>query len=94
MLLYYVVNPNSDYFHTCILNLQARLNEIITSGAKTVHNNGSPPWMADGAGLPSNAFELLPKLVITFFKNNTYDAYMKEATSAISTCFEICHKKL
>ncbi|KAF3444746.1 hypothetical protein FNV43_RR14439 [Rhamnella rubrinervis] len=42
---------------------KARLNEIITSGAKTVHNNGSPPWLADGAGLPSNAFELLPKLV-------------------------------
>ncbi|XP_062151257.1 inositol hexakisphosphate and diphosphoinositol-pentakisphosphate kinase VIP1-like isoform X6 [Alnus glutinosa] len=44
---------------------KARLNEIITSGAKTVQNNGSSevPWMADGAGLPSNASELLPKLV-------------------------------
>lgn len=46
-------------------NLQERLNEIITSGAKTVDSNGSPLWMMDGAGLPSNAFELLPKLVIT-----------------------------
>ncbi|KAF8399400.1 hypothetical protein HHK36_015264 [Tetracentron sinense] len=48
---------------------KARLNEIITSNAKTVHNNGSSefPWMADGAGLPSNAVKLLPKLVITSF---------------------------
>ncbi|KAK4281036.1 hypothetical protein QN277_012576 [Acacia crassicarpa] len=44
---------------------KARLNEIITSGAKTVHENGSPefPWMIDGVGLPPNASELLPKLV-------------------------------
>ncbi|XP_059449633.1 inositol hexakisphosphate and diphosphoinositol-pentakisphosphate kinase VIP2-like isoform X5 [Corylus avellana] len=44
---------------------KARLNEIITSGAKTVQNNGSSevPWMVDGAGLSSNASELLPKLV-------------------------------
>lgn len=44
---------------------KARLNEIITSGAKTTHSNGSPakPWMVDGAGLPPNASELLPKLV-------------------------------
>ncbi|XP_061355794.1 inositol hexakisphosphate and diphosphoinositol-pentakisphosphate kinase VIP2-like [Gastrolobium bilobum] len=43
----------------------ARLNEIITSGAKTVDSNGSPefPWTVDGAGLPPNASELLPKLV-------------------------------
>lgn len=42
------------------------MNEIITSGAKNVHSNGSSdvPWMTDGAGLPSNASELLPKLVI------------------------------
>jgi len=41
------------------------LNEIITSAAKIVHSNGSSecPWMTDGAGLPSNASELLPKLV-------------------------------
>ncbi|PQQ06741.1 inositol hexakisphosphate and diphosphoinositol-pentakisphosphate kinase 2 isoform X1 [Prunus yedoensis var. nudiflora] len=31
--------------------------------AKTVHSNATPPWMADGSGLPSNASELLPKLV-------------------------------
>lgn len=44
---------------------KARLNEIITSSAKLVHSNGSSesPWMADGAGVPSNASELLPKLV-------------------------------
>ncbi|KAL6325331.1 hypothetical protein AAG906_023176 [Vitis piasezkii] len=43
---------------------KARLNEIITSGAKN-HTNGSSdvPWMTDGGGLPSNASELLPKLV-------------------------------
>lgn len=50
-------------FH--VTHLQARLNEIITSGAKTSQSNGSPSWMVDGAGLPSNAFDLLPKLVIT-----------------------------
>ncbi|KAI3452348.1 hypothetical protein Pfo_009013 [Paulownia fortunei] len=44
---------------------KARLNEIITSGTKTVHSSGLPekPWMVDGAGVPPNAFDLLPKLV-------------------------------
>lgn len=43
---------------------KARLNEIITSGAKTVQNGSfEVPWMVDGAGLPLNASELLPKLV-------------------------------
>ncbi|KAK4417700.1 Inositol hexakisphosphate and diphosphoinositol-pentakisphosphate kinase VIP2 [Sesamum alatum] len=44
---------------------KARLNEIITSGTKTVHNNSVPekPWMVDGAGVPPNAPELLPELV-------------------------------
>ncbi|XP_030447187.1 inositol hexakisphosphate and diphosphoinositol-pentakisphosphate kinase VIP2-like isoform X2 [Syzygium oleosum] len=44
---------------------KARLNEIITSGAKTGHSNGSSefPWMADGVGLPPSAYELLPRLV-------------------------------
>ncbi|CAO2816248.1 unnamed protein product [Amaranthus hypochondriacus] len=44
---------------------KARLNDIITSGASTCHSNGSPefPWMVDGAGLPPNASEYLPKLV-------------------------------
>ncbi|XP_050913814.1 inositol hexakisphosphate and diphosphoinositol-pentakisphosphate kinase VIP2 isoform X3 [Lathyrus oleraceus] len=44
---------------------KARLNEIITSSLKTVHSDESPEfsWMVDGAGLPSNASELLPKLV-------------------------------
>ncbi|KAK7340486.1 hypothetical protein VNO77_21191 [Canavalia gladiata] len=44
---------------------KARLNEIITSSSKTLINNGSPEfsWMIDGAGLPPNASELLPKLV-------------------------------
>lgn len=42
------------------------MNEIITSTAKTVDSNGSPefPWMVDGAGLPPNAAELLPELVM------------------------------
>ena len=41
------------------------MNELITSGAKTVDSDGSPefPWTVDGAGLPPNASELLPKLV-------------------------------
>ncbi|XP_020202246.1 inositol hexakisphosphate and diphosphoinositol-pentakisphosphate kinase VIP1 isoform X2 [Cajanus cajan] len=44
---------------------KARLNEIITSNAKTVDCNGSPeyPGTVDGAGLPSNASELLSNLV-------------------------------
>ncbi|KAG5527421.1 hypothetical protein RHGRI_028343 [Rhododendron griersonianum] len=44
---------------------KGRLNEIITSGAKAVPGDGSSdtPWMVDGAGLPPNASELLPKLV-------------------------------
>ncbi|CAI9109620.1 OLC1v1009471C1 [Oldenlandia corymbosa var. corymbosa] len=44
---------------------KARLHEIITSGVKNVHDNGSLEklWMVDGAGLPSNASELLPELV-------------------------------
>uniref|UniRef100_A0A7C9AR37 Inositol hexakisphosphate and diphosphoinositol-pentakisphosphate kinase n=1 Tax=Opuntia streptacantha TaxID=393608 RepID=A0A7C9AR37_OPUST len=44
---------------------KARLNEIITSRAQTSHSNGPPefPWMVDGAGLPPNAYEYLPKLV-------------------------------
>ncbi|KAF7802928.1 inositol hexakisphosphate and diphosphoinositol-pentakisphosphate kinase 2-like isoform X1 [Senna tora] len=44
---------------------KARLNEIITSIQKRDRSNGSPeyPWMVDGAGLPPNASELLPKLV-------------------------------
>ncbi|KAL5095968.1 hypothetical protein RYX36_000295 [Vicia faba] len=49
---------------------KARLNEIITSSLKTVHSDESPEfsWMIDGAGLPSNASELLPKLVILIKK--------------------------
>ncbi|KAK7295321.1 hypothetical protein RJT34_18227 [Clitoria ternatea] len=44
---------------------KARLNEIMTSSSKKFHNNGLPEysWMVDGAGLPPNASELLPKLV-------------------------------
>ncbi|KAE9590382.1 hypothetical protein Lal_00028141 [Lupinus albus] len=44
---------------------KARLNETITCSAKTADSNGSSefPWMVDGAGLPPNASELLPKLV-------------------------------
>ncbi|KAG1347522.1 inositol hexakisphosphate and diphosphoinositol-pentakisphosphate kinase VIP2 [Cocos nucifera] len=44
---------------------KARLHEIITSEAKTVNSNGSAefPWMVDGAGVPANASQLLPKMV-------------------------------
>ncbi|XP_051120901.1 inositol hexakisphosphate and diphosphoinositol-pentakisphosphate kinase VIP2-like isoform X2 [Andrographis paniculata] len=44
---------------------KARLNEIITSGTRSVDSNSLPdhPWMVDGAGVPANASELLPKLV-------------------------------
>ena len=71
--LYYVLILVMILFHFPPFNsFQARLNEIITSGAKTVQNNGSSevPWMVDGAGLPSNASELLPKLVITLPKRS------------------------
>ncbi|XP_057770607.1 inositol hexakisphosphate and diphosphoinositol-pentakisphosphate kinase VIP2-like isoform X1 [Salvia miltiorrhiza] len=47
-----------------IKEAKARLNEIITSGMKAVHSSSpEKPWMVDGAGLPANASELLPKLV-------------------------------
>ncbi|GFP90352.1 inositol hexakisphosphate and diphosphoinositol-pentakisphosphate kinase 2 [Phtheirospermum japonicum] len=54
-----------DNASTEIKEAKARLNEIITSGTKAVQNSGlaEKPWMADGAGLPPNASELLPKLV-------------------------------
>lgn len=67
-ILLIIFNPGSDFFYLPVLILQARLNEIITSVTKTVHNNGASPWMDDGAGLPSNSSELLPKMVITFSK--------------------------
>ncbi|CAN6440302.1 unnamed protein product [Victoria cruziana] len=43
----------------------ARLHEIITCGKTGNNENGNAevPWMLDGAGLPPNAYELLPKLV-------------------------------
>nr|GLL26625.1 inositol hexakisphosphate and diphosphoinositol-pentakisphosphate kinase 2 isoform X1 [Ipomoea trifida] len=46
-------------------NAKAKLNEIITSGATSVHSTGSSekPWMVDGAGVSSNASQLLPRLV-------------------------------
>ena len=45
---------------------QARLHEIIiSSNAKAKNTNGSVelPWMVDGAGLPADASQLLPKMV-------------------------------
>ncbi|XP_059282370.1 inositol hexakisphosphate and diphosphoinositol-pentakisphosphate kinase VIP2-like isoform X2 [Lycium ferocissimum] len=45
-----------------IKEAKERLNEIITSGSKT-SGSSEKPWMVDGAGLPSNTSELLPKLV-------------------------------
>lgn len=59
----YVIMCSTVLCHIIEICLQARLNEIITSGVKTVQSNGISPWMADGSGLPSNASELLPKLV-------------------------------
>ncbi|KAJ8557135.1 hypothetical protein K7X08_002760 [Anisodus acutangulus] len=44
-----------------IKEAKARLNEIITSGSKT-SGSSEKPWMVEGAGLPPNASELLPKL--------------------------------
>lgn len=62
----YVIMCSTVLCHIIEIYLQARLNEIITSGVKTVQSNGISPWMADGSGLPSNASELLPKLVTAF----------------------------
>lgn len=41
------------------------MHEIIISNAKAKNTSGSLefPWMVDGAGLPPNASELLPKMV-------------------------------
>ncbi|CAI0453431.1 unnamed protein product [Linum tenue] len=57
---------------------KARLNEIITSGAMPATSNSSSecPWMTDGAGLPSNASEVLPKM----------DKFAKHLT-VFSSCF-------
>ncbi|KAK1432837.1 hypothetical protein QVD17_09739 [Tagetes erecta] len=54
-----------DNASTNMEEAKARLNELITSGVKLVQANGSlkKPWMIDGAGIPPNASELLPKLV-------------------------------
>ncbi|PKA60978.1 inositol hexakisphosphate/diphosphoinositol-pentakisphosphate kinase [Apostasia shenzhenica] len=43
---------------------KGRLHEIITSEKKSVNSRRCAefPWMVDGAGLPSNASELLPKM--------------------------------
>ncbi|XP_020092340.1 inositol hexakisphosphate and diphosphoinositol-pentakisphosphate kinase 2-like [Ananas comosus] len=43
---------------------KARLHDIIISESKALNGNGSVqfPWMVDGAGLPTNASQLLPKL--------------------------------
>ncbi|GMH07803.1 hypothetical protein Nepgr_009643 [Nepenthes gracilis] len=43
---------------------KARFNESLTSGAPTIHGNGSfeYPWMIDGAGLLPHGYELLPHL--------------------------------
>ncbi|XP_068652019.1 inositol hexakisphosphate and diphosphoinositol-pentakisphosphate kinase VIP2-like isoform X2 [Aristolochia californica] len=44
---------------------KARLHEIITTKPKVAQSIQSTelPWMVDGAGVPPNAYELLPKLV-------------------------------
>lgn len=42
---------------------QARLYDVIISGKSVKSPNPEKPWMADAAGLPENALELLPKLV-------------------------------
>ncbi|KAJ0535685.1 putative phosphotransferase with a phosphate group as acceptor [Helianthus annuus] len=54
-----------DNASTNMEEAKARLNELVTSGVKIAQANGSAkkPWMIDGAGLPPNASELLPKLV-------------------------------
>ncbi|RLN40623.1 inositol hexakisphosphate and diphosphoinositol-pentakisphosphate kinase 2-like isoform X2 [Panicum miliaceum] len=43
---------------------KARLHEIIISNTKAKDTEGSAefPWMVDGAGLPANASQLLPKM--------------------------------
>ncbi|EPS58392.1 hypothetical protein M569_16422, partial [Genlisea aurea] len=48
-----------------IKEAKVRLNEIITAGRRNIHGFCKPekPWMVDGAGLPPDALELLPKLV-------------------------------
>jgi inositol hexakisphosphate/diphosphoinositol-pentakisphosphate kinase len=50
------------------LIFQARLHEIIISNTKEKDTGGSAefPWMVDGAGLPVNASQLLPKMVKCF----------------------------
>ncbi|KAL5725493.1 diphosphoinositol-pentakisphosphate 1-kinase [Ranunculus cassubicifolius] len=68
---------------------KARLNEIITSNAKILHANGSSdPWMADGAGLPSNASELLPALVkLTKMVTAQVELLAKDEDEKLATTF-------
>jgi hypothetical protein len=50
------------------LTFQARLHELIISNAKAKKTEEPLefPWMVDGAGLPANASQLLPKMVKYF----------------------------
>lgn len=47
------------------MGLQARLQEIISSNTESEDTDGclEAPWMVDGAAVPSNASQLLPKMV-------------------------------
>ncbi|KAE8668634.1 Inositol hexakisphosphate and diphosphoinositol-pentakisphosphate kinase [Hibiscus syriacus] len=82
-----------DNANTEMEEAKARLNDVITSGERRIHTNGTSkcPWMTDGAGLPSNAFELLPKLTEKDDKEsppkffiNTDDTRRSSTTSEIS----------
>lgn len=42
---------------------KARLYDIIVSEKPIKSSNSETPWMVDGAGLPTNALDLLPRLV-------------------------------
>ena len=65
-LMFFIIN---SYQRLNELIFQARLHEIIISSAKAKNTEGPMefPWMVDGAGLPANASQLLPKMVKYFY---------------------------
>lgn len=52
-------------------NFQSKIHDIISETKSTQHNGHAEfPWMIDGAGLPPNAKELLPRMVLTHSKHS------------------------
>lgn len=91
----YVLKVKFHFIFQVILDIrlfpsQAKLNEIITAGATAVHSTGSSekPWMVDGAGVSSNASELLPRLV-KLIQNYCYELRTHSFMNLADLCWII-----